>query len=99
MLTQPPVWRCVVHVYIGAWEGFGGGRAAVRGRKPRKVQVSPMKKRAKLILFFVLACCLGGVQLLEKKERERKRAEKLRLKQEERLNEEIDLYERGLSAR
>lgn len=53
-------------------------------------------------IAYVYVCflvALGGLQLLEKEDRERKRAEKLRLKQEERLNEEIDLYERGLSAR
>lgn len=39
------------------------------------------------------------LQRLEREERERKRLEKLRLKEEEKMNEEIDLYERGLSAR
>lgn len=38
-------------------------------------------------------------QMLEKEERERKRQEKLRLKEEEKLKEEIDLYKRGLDAR
>ncbi|CAN0055726.1 unnamed protein product [Scytosiphon promiscuus] len=38
-------------------------------------------------------------QRREKEERELKRAEKLRLKGEEKMKEEIDLYERGLSAR
>lgn len=38
-------------------------------------------------------------QRLEKEERERKRLEKMRLKEEEKMKEEIDLYERGLSAR
>lgn len=39
------------------------------------------------------------MQRLDKEERERKRAEKLRLKEEEKMNEEVDLYERGLCAR
>lgn len=39
------------------------------------------------------------LQRLEKEERELKRVEKLRLKEEEKMKEEIDLYERGLSAR
>eukprot|EP00903_Cladosiphon_okamuranus_P017392 g16020.t2 len=38
-------------------------------------------------------------QRLEKEERERKRLEKMRLKEEEKMKEEIDLYDRGLSAR
>ncbi|CAN0184109.1 unnamed protein product [Pylaiella littoralis] len=38
-------------------------------------------------------------QRLEAEERERKRLERLRLKEEEKMNEEIDLYERGLCAR
>lgn len=38
-------------------------------------------------------------QRLEKEERERKRVEKMRLKEEEKMKEEIDLYDRGLSAR
>lgn len=38
-------------------------------------------------------------QRLEKEERERKRLEKLRLKEEAKMKEEIDLYDRGLSAR
>lgn len=39
------------------------------------------------------------MQRREEEERERKRLEKLRLKEEEKMNEEVDLYERGLSAR
>ncbi|CAM9478757.1 unnamed protein product [Ectocarpus sp. 4 AP-2014] len=35
----------------------------------------------------------------EEEERERKHLEKLRLKEEEKMKEEVDLYERGLSAR
>eukprot|EP00752_Nemacystus_decipiens_P007697 g6880.t1 len=38
-------------------------------------------------------------QRLEKEDRERKRMEKLRIKEEEKMKEEIDLYDRGLSAR
>lgn len=59
----------MVHVYIGAWEGFGGGRAAVRGRKPGKVQVSLlMKKRAKLIFFC--SCLLPWRSAVAGEERE-----------------------------
>lgn len=39
------------------------------------------------------------LQRLEKEERERKRREKLRLKEEAKMKEEVDLYDRGLSAR
>lgn len=39
------------------------------------------------------------LQRREEKEREIKHLEKLRLKEEEKMKEEIDLYERGLSAR
>lgn len=38
-------------------------------------------------------------QVWEREERERKRTEAKRLREEERMIEEIDLYERGLSAR
>lgn len=38
-------------------------------------------------------------QVLEQEERDRKRVEAKRIKEEERMVEEIDLYERGLSAR
>lgn len=38
-------------------------------------------------------------QRCEEEERERKHLEKLRLKEEEKMKEEVDLYERGLSAR
>ncbi|CAB1116155.1 unnamed protein product [Ectocarpus sp. CCAP 1310/34] len=42
---------------------------------------------------------LGTRKRREEEERERKHLEKLRLKEEEKMKEEVDLYERGLSAR
>ena len=42
---------------------------------------------------------LRNRQRLEKEERERRRVEKMRLKEEEKMKEETDLYDRGLSAR
>ena len=49
--------------------------------------------------WSIVCVCVCFSQRLDREERERRRAEKQRQKEEEKLKEEVDLYERGLSAR